>query len=56
VVDRTAGVDSFASGLFTRFDLTILVVEPTREGIPRSRAAWSLQGSVTGPGWSTPTA
>jgi CO dehydrogenase maturation factor len=25
----TAGADSFASGLFTRFDLTLLVVEPT---------------------------
>lgn len=33
VVDCTAGADSFASGLFTRFDLTILVVEPTRKGI-----------------------
>lgn len=29
VVDMTAGVDAFASGLFTRFDLTVLVVEPT---------------------------
>ncbi len=29
VVDMTAGADAFASGLFTRFDLTILVVEPT---------------------------
>jgi CO dehydrogenase maturation factor len=29
VVDMTAGADSFASGLFTRFDLTILVCEPT---------------------------
>jgi CO dehydrogenase maturation factor len=28
-VDMTAGVDCFASGLFTRFDLTVLVVEPT---------------------------
>jgi CO dehydrogenase maturation factor len=33
VVDCTAGADSFASGLFTRFDLTILVAEPTRRGI-----------------------
>ncbi|GAB3879779.1 hypothetical protein GCM10027612_06110 [Microbispora bryophytorum subsp. camponoti] len=32
VVDMTAGADSFASGLFTRFDLTILVAEPTRQG------------------------
>ena len=33
VVDMTAGADSFASGLFTRFDLTFLVAEPTRRGI-----------------------
>ena len=33
VVDCTAGADSFASGLFTRFDLTVLVTEPTRKGI-----------------------
>ncbi len=29
IVDMTAGADSFSSGLFTRFDVTILVVEPT---------------------------
>ena len=29
VVDCTAGAESFASGLFTRFDLTFLVCEPT---------------------------
>jgi CO dehydrogenase maturation factor len=33
VTDCTAGADSFASGLFTRFDLTVLVTEPTRKGI-----------------------
>jgi CO dehydrogenase maturation factor len=33
VVDMTAGADSFASGLFTRFDLTFLVAEPTRQGL-----------------------
>ncbi|HEX4788372.1 MAG TPA: ATP-binding protein [Actinospica sp.] len=33
VVDMTAGADSFASGLFTRFDLTLLVAEPTRRGV-----------------------
>jgi CO dehydrogenase maturation factor len=33
VVDCTAGADSFASGLFTRFDLTVLVAEPTRRGL-----------------------
>lgn len=33
VVDMTAGVDAFASGLFTRFDLVVLVSEPTRRGV-----------------------
>ena len=33
VVDCTAGAESFASGLFTRFDLTFLVCEPTRKSI-----------------------
>ncbi|MGC0312850.1 ATP-binding protein [Kitasatospora acidiphila] len=33
VTDMTAGSDSFASGLFTRFDLTFLIAEPTRKGI-----------------------
>jgi CO dehydrogenase maturation factor len=33
VVDMTAGADSFASGLFTRFDLTYLVAEPTLQGV-----------------------
>ena len=33
VVDMTAGADSFASGLFTRFDVTFLVAEPTRRGV-----------------------
>ncbi|HEV2345868.1 MAG TPA: ATP-binding protein [Actinocrinis sp.] len=33
VVDMTAGADSFASGLFTRFDLTFLVVEPTLRAV-----------------------
>jgi CO dehydrogenase maturation factor len=33
VVVCTAGADSFASGLFTRSDLTVLVAEPTRKGI-----------------------
>jgi CO dehydrogenase maturation factor len=33
VVDMTAGADSFASGLFTRFDLTYLIAEPTRQGV-----------------------
>jgi CO dehydrogenase maturation factor len=32
----TAGADCFASGLFTRFDRTFLVVEPTR----KSTAVW----------------
>jgi CO dehydrogenase maturation factor len=33
VVDMTAGADSFASGLFTRFDQTFIVAEPTRKGV-----------------------
>ncbi|MGH3871022.1 MAG: ATP-binding protein [Pseudonocardiaceae bacterium] len=33
VVDMTAGADVLSSGLFTRFDLVILVSEPTRRGI-----------------------
>ncbi|MEY9863894.1 CO dehydrogenase maturation factor [Catenulispora sp. GAS73] len=32
VVDMTAGADCFASGLFTRFDLTFLIAEPTVRG------------------------
>ncbi|MFG3099601.1 ATP-binding protein [Streptomyces sp. NPDC048182] len=33
VTDMTAGSDSFASGMFTRFDITFLVAEPTRKGV-----------------------
>lgn len=33
LVDMTAGADSFASGLFTRFDVTFLVVEPTIKSV-----------------------
>ncbi|MEV7814787.1 ATP-binding protein [Streptomyces flaveolus] len=33
VVDMTAGSDCFASGMFTRFDMTFLVAEPTRKGV-----------------------
>lgn len=33
VADMTAGSDSFASGMFTRFDMTFLVAEPTRKGV-----------------------
>lgn len=33
IVDMTAGADSFASGLFTRFDITFLVVEPTIKSV-----------------------
>ena len=33
VIDMTAGADAFASGLFTRFDLTVLVVEPTMRSL-----------------------
>jgi CO dehydrogenase maturation factor len=49
VVDMTAGADAFASGLFTRFDLTILVVEPTRKGVGvyRQYAAYAAEHDVT---------
>ena len=33
VVDMTAGADSFASGLFTRFDVMFLVCEPTLRSV-----------------------
>jgi CO dehydrogenase maturation factor len=33
IVDMTAGADSFASGLFTKFDMTFLVVEPTKKSL-----------------------
>lgn len=33
IVDMTAGADWFSSGLFTKFDKTFLVVEPTRKSI-----------------------
>jgi CO dehydrogenase maturation factor len=33
VMDMTAGADAFASGLFTRFDVTFLVAEPTRKSL-----------------------
>lgn len=33
VQDMTAGADSFASGMFTRFDMTFLVAEPTQRGV-----------------------
>jgi CO dehydrogenase maturation factor len=33
VVDMTAGADAFASGLFTRFDRTFVVCEPTLRGV-----------------------
>ncbi len=32
-VDMTAGADALASGLFTRFDLTVFAVEPTRQSL-----------------------
>ncbi len=33
IVDMTAGADAFASGLFTRFDMTFIVVEPTLKSL-----------------------
>lgn len=61
VVDMTAGADCFASGLFTRFDLTFLVSEPTLRGVSVCRqyrdyadghdVAIAVVGNkITGPG------
>ncbi|WKZ29110.1 MAG: ATP-binding protein [Patescibacteria group bacterium] len=33
VVDMTAGADAFASGLFAKFDLLVVVAEPTRQAL-----------------------
>lgn len=33
VVDMTAGADSFASGMFTKFDMTYLIAEPTLKAL-----------------------
>lgn len=33
IVDMTAGADSFSSGLFTKFDMTFLVCEPTLKSV-----------------------
>lgn len=48
VVDMTAGADSFASGLFTRFDATFLVCEPTLRsaGVYRQYAGYAREFGV----------
>jgi len=48
IVDTTAGAESFASGLFTRFDLTFLVCEPTRKslGVYRQWASYAADYNV----------
>ncbi|HEY2222131.1 ATP-binding protein [Actinomycetospora sp.] len=48
VVDMTAGADAFASGLFTRFDLTVLVCEPTLRavGVVRQYAGYARDFGV----------
>ncbi|PGH44410.1 CO dehydrogenase maturation factor [Micromonospora sediminicola] len=48
VVDMTAGADSFASGLFTRFDRTLLVCEPTVRsvGVYRQYAGYAREYGV----------
>ncbi|RKN38638.1 ATP-binding protein [Micromonospora endolithica] len=48
VVDMTAGADSFASGLFTRFDRTVLVCEPTVRsvGVYRQYAGYARDYGV----------
>ncbi|WP_068687757.1 ATP-binding protein, partial [Thermobifida halotolerans] len=49
VVDMTAGADSFASGMFTRFDVTFLVAEPTLRGVGvyRQYAEYARDHDVT---------
>ncbi|MBQ1049075.1 ATP-binding protein [Micromonospora sp. C51] len=49
VVDMTAGADSFASGLFTRFDRTFLVCEPTVRSVSvyRQYAGYARDYGVT---------
>ena len=53
VMDMTAGADAFASGLFTRFDLTCLVVEPTRKSVSvyQQYREYAKEYDVTS-GWS----
>ena len=48
VMDMTAGADAFASGLFTRFDVTFLVCEPTLRsvGVYRQYAAYARDFGV----------
>jgi CO dehydrogenase maturation factor len=48
VTDMTAGADAFASGLFTRFDLTVLVCEPTLRavGVVRQYAGYARDFGV----------
>ncbi|MGH3754456.1 MAG: ATP-binding protein [Pseudonocardiaceae bacterium] len=48
VVDMTAGADSFASGLFTRFDVTFVVCEPTLRsvGVYRQYRAYAREFGV----------
>ncbi|MBD3250862.1 ATP-binding protein [Candidatus Uhrbacteria bacterium] len=33
IVDMTAGIDAFSSGLYDKFDLTVLIVEPTQKSV-----------------------
>lgn len=49
VVDMTAGSDSFASGMFTRFDVTFLVAEPTRKGSPSTASTRSTPATSASP-------
>ncbi|GAA4203638.1 ATP-binding protein [Actinocatenispora rupis] len=48
VVDMTAGADAFASGLFTRFDQTFVVCEPTLRsvGVHRQYARYAREHGV----------
>ncbi len=54
VCDMTAGADSFASGMFVRFDITLLVAEPTEKSVAvckqymRYAKGWNLNVKIIG--------
>ncbi|MSR73680.1 MAG: ATP-binding protein [Candidatus Pacebacteria bacterium] len=54
ICDMTAGADSFASGMFVRFDITLLVAEPTEKSVAvckqyiRYAKGWKLNVKIIG--------
>ena len=55
VVDMTAGADAFASGMFTRFDLMLLVAEPTLRSVSVLRQYRTTRATTTWPSPSSAT-